>query len=274
MESKFSSIDKAYEGFLISQPFWEGIKFGMTQFELPACSIDLSQLPTVPTDRRLGHQAEFVFLQLLNACYEYEVLAHSIQLIHKKQTLGELDYIIQNVKTKEVLHIELTYKFYIVDKAIAIPLDQIIGPNRKDTFAFKLNKTRDKQMPLLYSDPSIRILDNMELDVTNIRQMVAFYAHIFVPYDDRTFQIDNLNEDCVVGYWVTQDQVQTDEFKSCVYYKPSKSEWLHIPHNNKPWMSFEEIIELVSVSLSENRAVMLWKNNENDRGIERFFILG
>ncbi|MGK0317810.1 MAG: hypothetical protein ACI86M_004056, partial [Saprospiraceae bacterium] len=41
-------------------------------------------------------------------CSEFVVLAHSIQLIHDKRTLGELDYIIQNVDTKEVLHIELT----------------------------------------------------------------------------------------------------------------------------------------------------------------------
>ena len=267
-------MDKAYQGFMKSQLIWSGRAYGMTQFELPILSIDLSALPPVPTDRRLGHQAEFIFLQLLNSCSKFIVLAHSIQLIHNKRTLGELDYIIQNVDTKEVLHIELTYKFYILDRTIPDPIDQLVGPNRRDTFVKKLNKTRDKQMPLLYSEPSIEALKDLDLNVANIRQLVAFYAHIFVPYLDRTFQIDNLNGDCIAGYWVSRDQILSEVFNSYVYYRPSKSEWLHIPHHERPWKSYHEMMDEVSSIVDGNRSVMLWKSGESDLGddIERIFI--
>ncbi len=267
-------MDKAYQGFMKSRLIWSGTAFGMTQFELPILSIDVSDLPPVPTDRRLGHQAEFVFLQLLNSCSEFDVLAHSIQLIYDKRTLGELDYIIQNVYTKEVLHIELTYKFYILDSAIPDPIDQLVGPNRKDTFVKKLNKTRDKQMPLLYSEPSIAALEKLGLDVANIKQLVAFYAHIFVPFNDRTFNIENLNEDCIAGYWVSRDQFLSDAFKSYVYYQPNKSEWLHIPHHERPWKSYHEIMDEVSSTLDEKRSVLLWQQDENElyADINRFFL--
>ena len=267
-------MDKAYQGFMKSQLIWNGRAYGMTQFELPQISIDLSDLPPVPTDRRLGHQAEFVFLQLLNSCSEYFVLAHSIQLIHDKRTLGELDYIIQNIFTKEVLHVELTYKFYILDRAILEPINQIVGPNRKDTFVEKLNKTRDKQMPMLYSEPSKVALKKLGLDVANIRQLVAFYAHIFVPYVDRKFHIENLNENCVAGYWVSREQILSEVFKNYVYYCPNKSEWLHIPHHERTWKSYQEIMEDVSSTLDEQRSVMLWKKEKKNlcTVIERFFI--
>lgn len=267
-------MDKAYQGFLKSRLIWTGDAFGMTQFELPISSVDISKLPLVPTDRRLGHQAEFVFLQLLMSSIEFEVLAHSIQLIGNKRTLGELDYIVRNVQTKEVLHIELTYKFYIVDKAIPEPIDQIIGPNRKDTFVYKLNKTRDKQLPLLYSEPSRITLEEMGLDIASIIQKVAFYAHIFVPYDDRIFHVEKLNEDCLAGFWVTREQMEVEVFKICVYYRPSKSEWLHIPHDKVQWKSYHEIMDEICSSLDEGRSVMLWKSNgsRRDSEIERFFV--
>jgi hypothetical protein len=207
-------------------------------------------------------------------CSEFVVLAHSIQLIHDKRTLGELDYIIQNVDTKEVLHIELTYKFYILDKTIPVPIDQLIGPNRKDTFVKKVIKTRDKQMPLLYSEPSRAALKELGLDVANIRQRVAFYAHIFVPYLDRSFHIDNLNEDCIAGYWVSRDQVALEVFKSFVYYIPSKTEWLHILHHERPWKSYHEIMDELSSILDEKRSVMLWQKNKSDEeaDIGRLFV--
>jgi len=269
-------MDKAYHGFLNSQLIWNGSAFGMTQFKLPISSIDFSDLPLVPRDRRLGHQAEFVYLQLLNACSEFEVIAHSIQLIDGKRTLGELDFIIQNVETKVVLHIELTYKFYILDKSVSEPIHQIVGPNRKDAFAYKLNKTRDKQMPLLYSKPGKVVLKELGLDISNINQMVAFYAHIFVPYDDRSFDIGNLNKNCLAGYWVTRSQVQLEEFKSYSYYRPTKSEWLHIPHYEVEWKSYKGIMDVVTASLDEKRSVMLWKLDESvsklPSSLERFFI--
>ncbi|MFT6782104.1 MAG: hypothetical protein ACJA1A_002032 [Saprospiraceae bacterium] len=269
-------MDKAYQGFSKSQLIWKGSAYGMTQFEIPLSSMEITALPPVPTDRRLGHQAEFVFLQLLNACSEYDVLAHSIQLIHDKRTLGELDYIIQNVKTKEVLHIELTYKFYILDTIISNPIDQLIGPNRKDTFVKKLNKTRDKQLPLLYSEPSKIALKELGLEVTNIRQLVAFYAHIFVPYTDRTFRIENLNEDCISGFWVSRDQFSQEVFKNYVYYLPTKTEWLHIPHDEKPWKSYDEVMDVLSSISGDKRSVMLWQREGNEsgrgNGIVRVFV--
>lgn len=267
-------MDKAYQGFMKSQLIWGGTAFGMTQFELPILNINLSDLPPVPIDRRLGHQAEFVFLQLLNFCQEFVVLAHSIQLIQDKRTLGELDYIIQNVETKEVLHVELTYKFYILDKEIINPIDRIVGPNRKDTFIAKLNKTRDRQMPLLYSEPSIVALKNLNLHVADIRQMVAFYAHIFVPYVDRVFHIDNLNEDCIAGYWVSRDQFLLNVFKNYVYYLPYKFEWLHIPHHDRLWKNYHDIMDEIPSSLDEKRSVMLWqrKVSEGEADIGRFFV--
>lgn len=268
-------MDKAYQGFLKSRTFWRGTAFDMTQFDLPVTSIDFSNLPIVPTNRRLGHQAEFVFLQLLDACKDYTVLNHTIQLVEDKRTLGELDFIIQNIVTKEVLHVELTYKFYIIDKSIISPIDQIVGPNRKDTFVNKLNKTRNRQLPLLYSSPSKRILTEMELADINITQKVAFYAHIFLPYEDMTFDFDGLNEDCIAGYWVTVSQFQREDFLNVHYYRPSKTEWLHIPHHKTIWKNHEDIMDEIASCLHENRSVMLWKRKEIDNGIfeiTRFFI--
>ena len=269
-------MKKAYHGFLNSHLLWKGDHFGMCQFELPKLTVELTNLPHVPIDRRLGHQAEFVFLQFLNSSPAFEVIAHSIQLIDNKRTLGELDYIIRNKATNEILHIELTYKFYILDPSQPEGVDQLVGPNRKDTFVKKLNKTKNKQLPLLFSDSSRAILKDLGLTIDEIGQRVAFYGHVFLPVGMDSIDIDGLSEDCVAGNWLSSDAFEAEIGQQYLYYLPFKYEWLHIPHENQLWMNHHEIITKIANTISEGRSVMLWKKKigKEETEIERFFVLG
>ncbi len=270
-------MDKAYEGFLQSRLMWQASIFEIAQFDLPLDSLIMKNLAIVPRDRRLGHQAEFVFLELLNASPIYEVVAHFIQLIEQKKTLGELDYIVKDIVTDEILHIELTYKFYILDPTITEPIGRLVGPNRKDTFLQKLSKTRDKQLPLLYSVPSREILGNLNIKVEEIRQMVAFYGHVFLPIGMTSIGIEGVSEDTISGYWISHDQFTSEDesHKDYVYYLPFKYEWLHIPHSDQQWISHNEIVKKISDTLKGGRSEMLWKRDAEEEGIlvERFFVI-
>ena len=168
-------MKKSYEGFLKSDLLWTNTEFGLEQFVLENDKLDYKRLCSVPKKLRLGHQVEHIYLQLLKASNKYKVLAHSIQLIEYKRTLGELDFIIKSLVTDEIIHVELAYKFYLIDYTIDDVVEGLVGPNRGDAFTYKLDKTKNKQLPLLYSGAAKARLD---IDVYKVKQKVAFYGEI------------------------------------------------------------------------------------------------
>ena len=146
---------KRFEAFLNTPPLWTGTAFGLKQFELP--KIDLSSFVPqyIPENLRLGHQVEYIFEQLLTHSGAYEVLLHNLQIQRDKITIGELDFILKpqikknNYTTpSKLIHLELTYKFYLIDPSIPETINQLVGPNRGDAFHSKLQKTKSKQLPI------------------------------------------------------------------------------------------------------------------------------
>ena len=77
----------------------------------------------IPQKIRLGHQMEYVFKQVLDYCSNYDVLIHNLPIRKGKQTIGEIDYILLDKETQQLIHVELTYKSYIINPNIFEPLN-------------------------------------------------------------------------------------------------------------------------------------------------------
>ena len=85
----------------------------------------------LPNNIRLGHLAEKIVSELIKSSANYKVLYENIQIIDGKKTIGEIDFIIEELKTKALIHMELAYKFYLFDPSISSePINNWIGPNR------------------------------------------------------------------------------------------------------------------------------------------------
>ena len=131
-------------GFIKTPPLWIKEKFGLTQFEFPEMDLKEFVPEPIPDRIRLGHQMEYVFKQLIEYCPDYEVLLHNLPIRDEKQTIGEIDFILRETCTKELVHVELTYKFYIINPKISEPMHQLMGPNRRDMFFRKMLVRRQR----------------------------------------------------------------------------------------------------------------------------------
>src|SRR5690606_10935595 len=92
----------------------------------------------------------------------YRLLAQNLQIVQEKITIGEIDSIIEHIKTGAKLHIELVYKFYLYDPSIEGEINKWIGPNRKDNLPQKINKLKEKQLPLLFRRETSRMLSQLD----------------------------------------------------------------------------------------------------------------
>lgn len=94
---------------------------------------------------RLGLRFEYLlWFWLKDSTYHpFRLLGHSIQIIHAKQTLGELDFLLFNEESQQIEHWEVALKFYLAENNFN--LNHWYGLNRTDTLHRKLTHFTQKQ---------------------------------------------------------------------------------------------------------------------------------
>lgn len=266
-------------GFLNTPPLWTKKQFGIQQFEFP--EIDLAHLTTKPFPQkiRLGHQMEYVFKQLIEHSNNYGVLLHNLPIKQEKRTIGEIDFILKpriekenNVQSAQLIHIELTYKFYLIIPEITEPIHQLMGPNKRDMFFTKMEKIRNKQFELLHSPDAISALAKIHIDHSTIAHQTCFKAQLFQAYDCSSISIRPLSKKGIVGSWLRFDDFNTAKFRKFYFYLPFKAEWVIAPHNDVLWVSHFEMLMDINIRLLKENAPMVWIKKA-EKEFEKVFIV-
>ncbi|KPM33353.1 Hypothetical protein I595_256 [Croceitalea dokdonensis DOKDO 023] len=260
------------QGFYQTHPLWTKEQFGISQFNFPEVHLGNFLPYPIPEKLRLGHQMEYVFEQLLQYSQTWEVLSKNILVDHGKTRLGELDFILKNRRTQAVHHVELTYKFYIVNPNITEPIHRLMGPNRRDMFFSKLDKLRDKQFPLLFSAPVDKMLRQLGISAASVHQNACFKAQLFTPYGEVTPKIRPLNTNCFVGNWLPFDAFKKKEFADAQYYIPFKREWVISPVPNRTYLSHFETLMEINLRMIRENAPMLWMKKP-DGSLRKIFVV-
>ncbi|MFT5863311.1 MAG: hypothetical protein ACI828_001968 [Flavobacteriales bacterium] len=247
-----------FEGFMQTHPLWTGDSFGLRQFKMPLTDLSTLKPDPIPENLRLGHRVEHVFAQLITHSDQYEIIAHNLQIQKEKITLGELDFILRDATSRELLHVELSYKFYILDPTLETPIQRAMGPNRKDQFFAKMEKTRDKQLPIVFTPNGRLALQKLCIEPEELLQQCCFLGQLFVPYHHEYKDFHPFPKTAVVGYWLGLSAFSMDDFASQSYYMPTKGEWLHIPHSNVKWQTHVEILAQIIELHAQERAPMVW----------------
>lgn len=265
-------FQKQCVGFLNTPPLWVNNQFGISQFEFP--EIDFSHFRAQPLTKklRLGHQMEQVFKQLIDSCSTYEIILHNLPIKREKQTLGEIDFIIKDHEAQKIVHVELTYKFYIIDLDISEPIHRLIGPNRRDMFFTKMEKIKNEQFSLLHTEEGKHALTTCDISYEGLSHEACYKAQLFVPYGKTDPVIRPLNTKCICGYWVGFDDFNSAEFTSYHYYIPYKSEWVIAPHIDVKWLSHFEVLMDINLRMLKESAPMVWIK-KSDMEFEKFFVV-
>lgn len=269
---EYLSFVKHFQGFLNTNPLWEQEQFGLKQFDIPEIDLTTFIPQPIPNNLRLGHQIEHIFYQLLEHSTTCDVLAHNIQIKKGNDTLGELDFLIRFRESKQLLHLELTYKFYIIDPSIPESIHRLMGPNRKDAFFAKLEKTKQKQLPLVYTKEGLEVLQTLAIDPAQLQQEVLFLGQLFIPYNTDNPPITPLNPDCIVGFWIQIHNFKSPDFKKYQYYIVPKNAWIHTPHLEVSWVSHTEICTQIEEKHFQKRAPIVWIKKE-DNSIDKCFVV-
>lgn len=265
-------VEKQCIGFLKTPPLWINEQFGIPQFDFPYTDLRGFAAKPISKKIRLGHQMEDVFHQLIQQGKDYEVLLYNLPIRQGKQTLGEIDFVLKEVVTNKFIHVELTYKFYIIDPEITTPIHRLIGPNKRDTFFTKMEKIKNKQFQLLHCQEGSNALMERNIAHDNISHEACFKAQLFTPYGMGAISIQPLNKECICGYWLRFDDFNSSEFKTYQYYIPAKSEWVVEPHTEVQWQDHIQVIMKINLQMRNENAPMVWMK-KSDTEFEKFFVV-
>ncbi|MFC7335559.1 DUF1853 family protein [Haloferula chungangensis] len=130
------------QGPLLIGDLPEASSFPYRELALPEDIEDLN------LQQKLGHLYEDALASLLEASPRFELLARNLQLQSADQiTLGELDFLLRDLASEQLIHLELAAKFYLAvetPSGLALP-----GPDARDNYFRKLNRLRSHQLPLV-----------------------------------------------------------------------------------------------------------------------------
>ncbi len=263
---------KLYSGFYYTPPLWTNTQFGIPQFAFPALALSNIGFPSIPDGLRLGHQMEVVFAHLLDTAPKWKLLAKNLLVDVGKTRIGELDFLLQHKESKTVFHIELAYKFYIINPKISEPIHRLMGPNKRDMFFTKLDKLKTKQFPLLFHRSLEERLKSLNINPSDINQEACFKAQLFKPFEAANPSIRPLNVSCITGSWIHFDAFNTAPFKRYKYYVPYKKEWVLPPDLERPYISHFETLMEVNMRMIKENAPMLWIK-KTDNSLEKLFVV-
>lgn len=251
-----NSTELQYNGLLKTPNLWpSSAVFGLKQFQFKNHQFSFPNSSNFK-EIRLGKRVEELLSFQFKHSDDIDIISENLQIKNEKITIGELDFLLKN-KSKYI-HLEVVYKFYLYDPNINSinSLEHWIGPNRKDTLSYKLNKLKEKQLPLLYSNQCKVALESLKMDIEQIEQFVCYKAQLYLPFENNAIDIEPLNKACIKGFYLSYSNIEI--LKGYQFYIPKKLDWLIIPHNNIDWQSFDEIRHQLSIYINAERSPMVW----------------
>ncbi len=228
---------------------WEEVSGIATEKSYPEISIITSGNGT------FGKRMERFMSHEIRIDSTWKVRAENIQIIDDHRTIGELDFILENIQTQRLLHLELACKFYLYDPELPIETARWIGPNRRDSLQLKLRKLEKKQFPLLSNPATQKVLEKLNIDAVDMEQALSIRSMLFLPAGSTT-PPHGVNPKSVQGNWYRPEDL--DQYQNCLFHLPEKMNWAVNPVHAVDWMEYNSFRDELSRWHAEKRAPMCW----------------
>lgn len=261
-------MNRRFDGFHNTPFLWKEVLEGLEMYA-PAELSTIAYPEIDPASHiRLGKLIEQFVLFELEQDESTQLLESNVQVFRDQITIGELDCLIKQLEVN--IHLEIVYKFYLYDPSIPAELDRWVGPNQNDSLVLKLNKLKEKQLPLLYHPETAKLLNALNLKSADFIQRLHFKAQLFVPFNSPESSFPFVNNDCIQGFYIRQSDLRL--FTNHTYYIPSKLDWLVEPHLDVEWVSIETFQNSITELLSSHRSPLCWMKSQEGK-IQKFFVV-
>ncbi|MGB5942730.1 MAG: DUF1853 family protein [Leeuwenhoekiella sp.] len=255
-------LQAQYNGFLQTPTLFSGLYDDMEFFQIDRefpDHLNLSEGFEIPENIRLGQRMEYYFQEAVDENRRFRMIAKNLQIIHQKETLGEIDFLLWDTAKLQVLHIELAYKFYLF-----IPdqnrhwTENWQGVNLRDNLHKKLDKFRQQQLPLLYKKEALPQLLELDIQPREVIQKVCLKGQLFLPLKAK-LTTPRINASAVMGNWFPLEKLEMVGAGKAEIFIPPKNDWVSIPDNDlAEWLTPSEAKELLFYLKKNQQSTLIW----------------
>ncbi|MDX1446892.1 DUF1853 family protein [Lishizhenia sp.] len=203
----------------------------------------LKHLNDFTKNHRLGYYFEALMHTFFHLSPSIEVVIANHQIIRDKQTLGEIDFILQ--EGEEIYHLELAIKYYLQFQN-EDDFSTWLGPNGKDSLSKKIKKLKSHQLQL-----------TKHLEAY---QNIASRALICGQFYQNNQRVVWQNTNALLKPYMKQSDFIKGDFDAHVeaYYLLTKPHWLSatvVPDESLRLDGKDELVEKMKESFAQKKAV-------------------
>ena len=148
---------------------------------------------------KLGFYFEALIRLWIQVSEKYTLKAANIQVQNNQQTLGEFDFIVENLEEQKFEHWEVSIKFYLCHQP-KLELEGCWGTQLKDVFHGKVSKLKNQQLQLGKSQNGIKTLKEIGVKSSVSRGLLK--GMLFYNEQLGQFENDQLNPFSTKGIWM------------------------------------------------------------------------
>lgn len=220
---------------------------------------------------RLGKMVERFFSSVVKSNPRFRLLIENFQIIKEGITLGEIDFLIEDLQNQEILHVELVHKFYLFKpESKKIEARHFVGPNLNDSLEKKLSKLKEKQFPIVYDSYCQKLLQQKGIDLKSLKQKLLFTGSLYLNFKEKR-PIELLNNKCIQGVWMNLSEFREIHQEENQYQIPNKLDWLSDPKVCLDWMEPVSFWNCLESEIENKYSPMIWKKSKDK--IESLFVV-
>lgn len=217
--------------------------------------LDASKLP-------LGKYAEKLLQIFFEQHPSFQLLAHNIQLVKDKETVGEIDFLLHDLKNEKHIHLEFALKFYLKTRCKGKEI--FIGPNVKDTLGRKCQKLINSQSQLLNSHADLLSAD---LQNTIFHPKIWMKGVRFYPYQA------NENYTHSQAWWLNIKNIELlDQSGFTFECIKQKKDWI-FPYFKAIAIDFETLKLETEKYFTQKRNALMLVRKKGEEVLDRGFIM-
>ncbi|MBA4501731.1 DUF1853 family protein [Marinobacterium marinum] len=176
--------------------------------------------------RRLGHYFEQLYACLLSDLLGWPLLARNLPIRDSCRTLGELDFLVRNLRLNRVEHHEIAVKFYLGHRSAESGLVRWYGPDSRDRLDIKTERLLTHQTRLTALPDTRAAMRALGIQTPPV-PFLYMPGYLFQPLREDLPVPEQVDSDYASGRWCYPHEVDSLEPEGWVS--------LHKPHWLGPW---------------------------------------
>jgi hypothetical protein len=272
MDVPFELTQHHIDGFLSgNNVFTSAQTEEINLFDTETYGIHENQIPNDRPSHKIGRIAERILKAYFEQNSKYELLLQNLVIKKDNTTIGELDFMVRDLLSNRLLHIELACKFYLYDAQEGVGRKGWIGPNRKDKLHEKWDRIVKHQLPLLYHEDTLAMLKSHGIETHSIQQSTCFKAYLFTPIGEAIDPLNHcVNANAWHGFHIPYKSIHQHINGSQQVALIPKPDWICKPHLEATYASFDSLLETIGIAIQNEYSILLWVKHDDNKIIPIF----